>query len=267
MGLAFCSFASGSSGNCYMIRSEKTTVLMDVGIAGKYVLAGLERNGLEIEDVDGILLTHEHTDHVQSLRMIGRKAENAEVHASRGTLLSVKDKLPAGRVHEVRIDEDFYIGDILVIPFDLSHDATEPMGYSLLAGDRQVTVVTDTGYLTDEIMHHIRTADLLVLEANHEVNILKMGPYPWPLKQRILGEEGHLSNETAAGAVCEMLRNRREGRPVPKILLAHLSRENNTPQQAYITVQNILFEKGVYVNRDLELSVLPRDEESPLIEV
>ena len=104
MGLAFCSFASGSSGNCYMIRSEKTTVLMDVGIAGKYVLAGLERNGLEIEDVDGILLTHEHTDHVQSLRMIGRKAENAEVHASRGTLLSVKDKLPAHDPSFTKID-------------------------------------------------------------------------------------------------------------------------------------------------------------------
>jgi phosphoribosyl 1,2-cyclic phosphodiesterase len=116
-------------------------------------------------------------------------------------------------------------------------------------------------------MHHIRTADLLVLEANHEVNILKMGPYPWPLKQRILGEEGHLSNEVAARAIIEMLAHRREDRPVPKILLAHLSRENNTPQQAYITVQNLLFEEGFYVNRDLELSVLPRDDVSPLIEV
>jgi phosphoribosyl 1,2-cyclic phosphodiesterase len=199
--------------------------------------------------------------------MIGRRAENAEVHGSKGTLLSVQDKLPVGRIHEVHIDEDFYIGDILVIPFDLSHDATEPMGYSLLAGGQQVTIVTDTGCLTDEIMHHIRTSDLLVLEANHEVNILRMGPYPWPLKQRILGDEGHLSNETAAKAVCEMLAHRREGRQVPKILLAHLSKENNTPQQAYITVQNILFEEGYYVNRDLELSVLPRDDVSPLIEV
>jgi phosphoribosyl 1,2-cyclic phosphodiesterase len=250
-----------------MVKYGSTVVLIDVGIPGKYVMAGLERNGLDLPDVDGILVTHEHTDHVQSIRMISRRAENAVVHASRGTLLAVQDRLPEDRTHEVHINEDFYIGEILVVPFDLSHDATEPMGYSLLAGDRQVTVVTDTGYLTEEIMHHIRTADLLVLEANHEVNILKMGPYPWPLKQRILGEEGHLSNEAAARAIIEMLAHRREDRPVPKILLAHLSRENNTPQQAYITVQNLLFEEGFYVNRDLELSVLPRDDVSPLIEV
>ena len=273
MALEFCSFASGSSGNCYLVKTENTKLLVDVGITGKRIIAGLDGQGLCCEDLDGILLTHEHTDHVQSIRMIARKAKTACVVGSEGTLNRVRERVPEGRLITIcggaAVGTDVEIGDIQVIPFSLSHDAAEPVGYSFRTDGRQITIVTDTGCVTEEIFGQIRRADLLVLEANHEVNILKMGPYPYPLKRRILGDEGHLSNDTAGQVLCRMLEERKEKEEedIPKVLLAHLSRENNTPQQAYLTVQNILFENGFYVDRDLKLTVILRDEESPLFTV
>ena len=268
MALSFCSFASGSSGNCYLVESENTTLLVDVGITGKRILAGLQENGHDPTEVDGILLTHEHIDHVRSIRMLGRKACHAEVFGSSGTLNGIEpDRLPQDRTHALTFPlEDFRIGDIQVKPFALSHDASQPTGYSFCHEENQVTIVTDTGYVTEEIFRHICQADLLVLEANHEVNILRMGPYPYPLKQRILGEEGHLSNETAGDTIARMLDVREKNDP-PTVLLGHLSRENNTPQQAYLTVRNILFENDYYVDRDVALDVILRDEVSRRYEV
>ena len=267
MALEFCSFASGSSGNCYLVKTEQTKLLVDVGITGKRIIAGLDGQGLTCADMDGILLTHEHTDHVKSIRMIARKAKHASVIGSEGTLKRVSERIPEDRSITICGETDsISVGDIQVVPFSLSHDAAEPVGYSFRAEGRQITIVTDTGCVTDPIFQQICSADLLLLEANHEVNILKMGPYPYPLKQRILGDEGHLSNETAGHVLCRMLEDRksRGKEEAPTVLLGHLSHENNTPQQAFLTVRNILFENGFYVHRDLELDVVLRDEESPL---
>lgn len=268
MSLKFCSVASGSSGNCYLVKSDKTALLVDVGIAGKRVLNGMEERGVSPEDIDGILITHEHIDHVRSLRMIGKKAENAKVYGSQGTLEQVEDKLQPGKACVMFPQKPQYIGDILVKPFHLSHDAAEPLGYSFEKDGKQLTIVTDTGYVSQEIFEQIANADFLVLEANHEVNILKMGAYPYSLKRRILGDEGHLSNETAGRCLCEALRSRKaEGKDAPKVVLAHLSKENNTPGQAYLTIRNILFEEDLYIDKDLKLDIVPRDEISPYMEV
>ncbi len=266
MGLEFSSFASGSSGNCYMVRSEGTVLLVDVGIAGKHVIAGLRKHGHEPEHVDGILVTHEHIDHIKSIRMMGRKAVNAVVYGSHGTLAEIDELLPAGRAMRIVPDEDFAVGDIEVTAFDLCHDAAQPTGFSVRSGGRQVTVVTDTGCITDKIFGEMLKADLLVLEANHEVAILRMSSYTFELKQRILGDKGHLSNETAGRVLCEVLKQRASG-DIPKILLAHLSRENNTPEHARITVKNILFEENFMPGRDYELSVMARSEVSATIKV
>ena len=269
MTLEFCSFASSSSGNCYLIRSENTTLLVDVGVAGKYILAGLDAKGSSIEQVDGILLTHEHIDHVKSLRMMSRKAAGAGVYASKGTLSQVCDKVADDVMRPVCAQTTFHIGDIEVRPFALSHDAAEPLSYSFCKDGKQITVVTDTGCLTEEAFDHLKEADVLVLEANHEVNILKMGAYPYSVKRRILGDEGHLSNETAGKCLCEVLRHRRaQGRTeVPKVVLAHLSKENNTPGQAYLTIRNILFEEDFYIDKDLELDIALRDEIGKSVEI
>lgn len=269
MTLQFCSFASSSSGNCYMVRSENTTLLVDVGIAGKHVLAGLSEKGVAPEEVNGILLTHEHVDHVKSLRMISKKAVNAGVYASKGTLSQVCDKVSDECICPVQAQTAFEIGDIKVKPFRLSHDAAEPMSYSFCKGDKQITIVTDTGYVSEEVFDEIKEADLLVLEANHEVNILKMGAYPYSLKRRILGDEGHLSNEAAGKCLCAMLKYRgeQEKKDVPKVILAHLSKENNTPGQAYLTIRNILFEEDYYIDKDLELDVALREEVGKNVEI
>ena len=297
MALKFCSFASGSSGNCYLVKSEHTNILVDVGITGKRIMAVLSDCGIGPEDVGGIRVTHEHTDHVKSIRMMGRKAKNAEVYGTHGTLECVRDRVPENRTTVISGSSGsrlpFLVGDIKIQPFELSHDAAEPVGYTLCCGGKQITIVTDTGCITDEIYRQISSSDLVVLEANHEVNILKMGPYPYPLKRRILSDQGHLSNETAGETLCRILGDQRRGAgaagsmngsnledgislsgvapaedgKIPKILLGHLSRENNTPQQAFLTVQNMLYEEGYYNHKDLELSVIRRDEESPLIEV
>lgn len=269
MALQFCSFASGSSGNCYLVRSEDTILLVDVGITGKRVLSGLEEKEIKPEQVNGILITHEHVDHVRSLRMIAKKAENAVVYSSAGTLAEVDDKLPADRSYPIETGKPFSIGDICVKPFRLSHDAIEPVGYSFAQGGKQITVITDTGCLSEEILSHAVEADLLVLEANHEVNILKMGTYPYSLKRRILGDEGHLSNETAGKCLCKVLQRRKKSgkETAPEVLLAHLSKENNTPGQAYLTIRNILFEEDFFIDKDLKLNIAGRDEVSQYIEV
>ena len=266
MALKFCSFASGSSGNCYMVKSEHTTLLVDVGITGKRVFAGLEERGVTPEEIDGILITHEHIDHVRSLRMVSKKASNAGVFASNGTLNVIADKIPEERAYGVPNESPFYIGDIRVNPFHLSHDAAEPTGYSFAHDGRQVTIVTDTGFVSEEIFHQVESEDLLILEANHEVNILKMGAYPYPLKRRILGDEGHLSNEAAGHCLCQMLKKRVHDK-IPHVVLAHLSKENNTPGQAYLTIRNILFEEDFYIDKDLKLDIANRDEVSPFVEV
>ena len=280
MALRFCSFASGSSGNCYLAKSDTTTILIDVGITGKRVFAGLAEKGIDPADLSGILITHEHIDHVRSLRMVAKKAVNARVCASGGTLGVLSDVIEPGKGYTVRAGEPWDIGDIQVTPFDLSHDAAEPMGFTLQSGGRRLTIVTDTGCISPEIERHIAAADLLVLEANHEVNILKMGAYPYSLKRRILGEKGHLSNETAGEILCRMLRSPiRHQRVsdggsqhvgpggVPKVVLAHLSKENNTPGQAYLTIRNILFEEDLYIDKDLTLTIAARDEAGDFMEV
>ncbi len=130
-----------------------------------------------------------------------------------------------------------------------------------------MTIVTDTGCISEEIFAQVKDADLLVLEANHEVNILRMGAYPYPLKRRILSDRGHLSNEAAGECLCRMLQCRESGKAAPQVLLAHLSRENNTPEQAYLTVRNVLFEQDYYIDKDLTVRIIERDLAGPLVEV
>ncbi len=267
MSLLFRSLASGSSGNSYLIKTDNTAVLVDTGTAGKHILQGLADSGLSPEDLSAVLLTHEHQDHVKSIRMVSRKAGNAFILGSRGTLKAVSDKIPHDRAKAVRAEmESFRVGDILVRPFALSHDAAEPLGYSFEAEGRKATIVTDTGYVTDGEYEQLVDSDLLVLEANHERNLLLMGRYPYPLKIRILGEQGHISNETCADTLIRVIRERtRAG--MPKVALAHLSQENNSPDIALLTIRNRLFEEQLVEDRDYAMTVLLRDRMGEMIEV
>ena len=264
MTLSFCSFSSGSSGNCYLIKSQNTALLVDAGISGKRILEGLEKTQTSRELLTGLLITHEHSDHTKSIKTLIKKEKGLRAYANEKTW----SKLDSGIVEEQRITfltgALLLIGDIEVKTFSVSHDAIDPVGYSFFYGGKQISIVTDTGCMNDEIISEIIDADILILEANHDEDMLKIGKYPWFLKKRVLGEQGHLSNIDAGKTILRIVSENHKER---MILLAHLSRENNFPEMAYQTVKNILEESNYYIGSDIKLNTIIRDEISLIYQI
>ncbi|KXG73920.1 MBL fold metallo-hydrolase [Thermotalea metallivorans] len=266
MGFRFCSLASGSSGNCQYIASEEYRILLDVGLTGKKIIQCLEGIGEEIGKIDGILVSHEHSDHIRGIGVLSRRF-HIPIYANTKTWNEIKDKI--GVVHEENIrvfhtGEPFAIGDIRVKAFPISHDAMEPVGFSFYHDQGKISVATDLGYVDDRIKAEIQDSDLLVLESNHDVEMLKMGKYPWYLKKRILGDKGHISNETAGNVIAEMME---ANAPIRHVLLAHLSKENNFPELAYETVRGILESRKIKVGMDLNIDLTYRDRVSKVYDV
>lgn len=268
MRLAIASLASGSSGNCYVVKTENTCILVDAGISGKQIFERLATLG-----IDGlpsaVLVTHEHSDHISGLAAMLKK--KIPVYTSEGTLEALKEKGLIADDRECaamsfKTGEAFCIGDLNVSSFRLSHDAADPCGYSFSADDARVTILTDTGYVTDESFSYMQRSDLLVLESNHDVSMLRIGRYPWFLKQRILSDKGHLSNDAAAEALAKLLKaDSLFGRDTKRtVLLAHLSKENNFPQMAMATLSNVLESEGFAVGKDIIAETLSRTEPGKL---
>ena len=257
------SIGSSSSGNSYIILAEGRTILLDVGLTAKKILGALEHFGIEPSEVDAVLLTHEHSDHVKSIRAISRKCCNASVYASRGTAENTAnfEHVPGERFVPVSAGEIIDDGPVSIGVFPLSHDAAEPVGFTVSAGGEKLAVVTDTGVVTDEIRGAVYDADLLVFESNHDVDMLMFGEYPYPLKVRIKGEYGHLSNDCAGEELADMLRERKlRGCDKPlRIMLAHLSFHNNAPLFARQTVEDILSAEGFRKGADYTLEVAARE--------
>jgi len=272
MCLCFCSFSSGSSGNSYLVRSKTTALLIDAGISGKRIVEGLSRTETPFEMVAGILITHEHIDHVRSLKTLMKRFPGMRAYANGGTWSALVGTVPEDRKEFFVTGEGFFIGDIFVKPFSISHDAAEPVGYSLHSGGKQIAIVTDTGFLPDSVMNEVKNSDLLVLEANHEEGMLQYCSYPYSVKQRILGERGHLSNLAAAEGLCRIWEAREvaggEGeKGSMRVLLAHLSRENNDPALAQLSFKNILAESDIYVGQNVLLDIILRDQLSAVYEL
>lgn len=261
----FCSIASGSSGNCIFVGSENASVLIDVGISGKKVTAGLKEIDRNPEELKAILITHEHSDHIKGLGVIARKYE-IPIYATPGTLEAICQcsslgKIEPGLFHEIHADEGFAIQDLEVSPFRISHDAAEPVAYRIENNNKAVAVATDMGYYNDYIVEHLRGVNGIVLESNHDINMLQVGPYPYPLKQRILGKRGHLSNENAGRLLCEILHD-----DLKAIVLGHLSKENNYEELAYETVRLEITEgDNPYTASDFPITVAKRDAMSPIV--
>ena len=260
------SVGSSSSGNSYIITTESRTVLLDAGLPAKKIIAALGHIGTDPADVDAVLITHEHIDHVKSVRAISRKCCNAFFYASRGTVESTDSfcyvpqerlvLLSAGEIVRIDNDDDMEIG-----AFPLSHDAAEPLGFTVTSGGEKLAVVTDTGVVTEEIYSAISDAGLLVFEANHDVDMLMFGEYPYPVKVRIKGEKGHLSNDYAGEVLASILADRKaekaEG-PL-RIMLAHLSFHNNAPLFARQTVEDALTAAGFRRGEDYTLEVAAKE--------
>ena len=245
--MEFYTIASSSAGNASLVCHEDTHILIDAGVSCRRITQSLAALDLTLEDIDAILITHEHIDHVRALGTLQKKCA-VPLYASRGTAAALD--YPAERVHAFTPGDALTVGSLRALPFRTSHDARESVGYRIESGDGSLAVLTDTGYITAEAHDLALGADTLLLEANHDVEMLTTGPYPYPLKRRILGEYGHLSNEAAAEFAVECVRA-----GTSDILLAHLSGENNTPSLAEYAVGRALQARGLSVR----LAAAPRD--------
>ncbi len=263
--MRLCSIASGSSGNCIYVGGDHTHLLVDTGISKKRIEAGLKELDIKGEELDGILITHEHSDHIQGLGVFSRKYE-VPIYATPGTITGIKNysslgKMPEGLLHPIHIDERFEIGDISVDPFRISHDANEPSGYRMNCGEKSVAVATDLGIYDEYTVSKLKHLDAVLLEANHDVHMLEVGSYPYYLKRRVMGDKGHLSNELSGRLLCDILHDN-----LKHILLGHLSQENNYAKLAYETVKlEITLGDNAYKGEDLDMQVAKRDMISEII--
>lgn len=265
--MRLCSIASGSSGNCIYVGTDTTHLLVDAGISGKRTECGLRELNLSLRDIDGVLITHEHSDHISGLGVISRKY-GIPIYGSAGTIEAIRRSSSVGKVDEglyrvIQADDKFTIQDLTVHPMRISHDAQQPLAYHFSYGRKKVGIITDLGTYDEYTLANLRGLDAVLLEANHDINMLQVGPYPYYLKQRILGERGHLSNEMSGRLLSCILHDH-----MKKIVLGHLSKENNLAELAYETVRvEIAMGDSPYRENDFPISVAKRSEVSEVIEI
>lgn len=259
------SIASGSSGNCIYIGSDNTHILVDAGISNKRIEQGLNEIGLKGNDINAVVITHEHSDHTKGLGVLARKY-GVPIYGTKETLEEIGEmkylgEYPRELFCPVRPDVEFTVGDLNIQPFSIDHDAANPVAYRVNHGRRNVAVATDMGHYDQYVIDHLQGLDALLLESNHDVNMLETGPYPYYLKRRILGDHGHLSNENAGRLLNYVLHDH-----LKHILLGHLSKENNYEALAYETVR-LEIDQGdtPYKASDFSISVAKRDEMSQII--
>ncbi len=259
-----CSIASGSSGNCIYVGDGNTNIIVDAGISRKRIVEGLNSIGVAPEELNAILVTHEHSDHISGINMM-EKMFGTPVYATGGTLDAICSKDKKGDIkhenlYEVHADEEINIGGIKVTPFSTSHDAADPVCYTLSASGFKTSIATDLGVFDDYTIDNLDGSDVLFIEANHDISMLEAGPYPYALKRRILSEKGHLSNEDSGRLLCRILGSR-----LKYALLAHLSKENNYPDLAYQAVKCQIWEDMGINELPFKLAVAERDKPSALI--
>lgn len=225
--LSVCVLASGSKGNAIYISDGRTSILMDAGLSGIEIQRRMQAAQLDIQDLNAIVVSHEHSDHVRGVGVISRRYK-LPVYITKATANAAATQL--GRIHEMHhfdIGQTFAIKELAIHPFATSHDAQDPAGFTVARNGRKVGIATDLGIATGMVKQHLKTCSLLVLEANHDPAMLAGGPYPWPLKQRIKSRNGHLSNQESRDLLGEI---KHDG--LRHVILAHLSEVNNTPEKA-----------------------------------
>ena len=256
--MQFISFSSGSSGNCYLLRSGESTLLLDAGLTPRKVKQYFSDCGLDFSDVDAILITHDHTDHIKGAGLLSEEFQcpvyaTQSVHDGMCRNYCMTRKVPQSLRRIIEKEVPFSLGEFTVTPFEVPHDSSDCVGYEMQCGDIVFTLITDVGHVTERIRHAVSRANYLVLEANHDLAMLKMGPYPAHLKGRISGERGHLSNEAGARLVAECATP-----DLHHLWLCHLSEENNHPELARKTYEQVFSEYGIKGGVDFSLTVLKR---------
>lgn len=255
----YCSLYSSSSGNSFFVQSDSTKIIIDAGVSLKKITTALEEININGEDINAILVTHDHIDHTKSIATLSNKY-NIPVYANKKTweaIPEIASKIPECNKKLFTISETFSVGDIKILPFHTPHDAADPCGFNLYYSNKKISIATDIGYVSEELLNHLKESSCILLESNYDPEILKCSRYPYMLKQRISGDKGHLSNISAAKTLSELYKSGLE-----KALLIHLSKENNFPELAYETIKNETLNCT-----NLSIDVAPRDKPTKLFEV
>jgi phosphoribosyl 1,2-cyclic phosphodiesterase len=255
--------SSGSTGNVAYVESPNERIMIDAGLSGKKIEKLMGDINRSMSDVNDLLVTHEHSDHRQAVGILARRYEQLNVHANAGTWDAMAGKI--GKVdlaqkHIFAPDTVQTFGDIDVESFSVSHDAAEPQFYAIHYHGKTFVILTDTGYVSEHVEGVIKDADAYLLECNHDVEMLRMGEYSWPLKQRILGDKGHLSNEEGADALMDVL-----GNHTKKIYLGHRSLHNNMQSLCHLTVASMMENRDFGVGHDFQLIDTNPEEATPLV--
>ena len=263
--MRMCSIASGSSGNCICVGTADCHLLVDAGISGRRIETGLNSLGLKTSEMKAILVTHEHIDHIAGLGVLARRY-GLPIYGTKGTLDAICKVKSVGKIeesllHPVLPEQEFQIGELTVHPVSISHDAADPVAYIMKTDRQKIGVITDLGTYDDALVDKLQNLDILLLEANHDVRMLQTGSYPYPLKKRILGDRGHLSNVLSGQLLGRLLHDR-----FGSVVLGHLSQENNFAELAYETVRlEVSMGENPYKGDDFPIYVAKRSEASQMV--
>lgn len=244
MSLRFTVLASGSTGNSLLVANEQAKVLVDAGLSMKKIEQLMQERDVHGKELDAILITHEHSDHIKGVGALARKYD-LPVYANEKTWEALNKHLGELAEDKRVVMEtgemlEFGSGSLQIEAYSISHDAADPVGYCFYDGEQKLSLATDLGYVSSKVKEKISDSNALILESNHDVEMLRVGHYPWNIKRRIMGDTGHLSNDAAGQALCEMISERTES-----VYLAHLSRDHNLMDLAKLTVNNVLEEGGL----------------------
>ena len=259
----FCSLYSGSSGNSLFIETQNTKLLIDAGVSSKKIENALNDINIDPSTLDGILVTHEHVDHVQGLGTLSKKFD-LPVFVNQETLDAMpkqKDKISEKNVKIFKVSDKFEIGDLEIKPFSIPHDAANPCGFNIWKDNKKISIATDIGHMTNPILKSLEESLFIMLEANYDPEVLRCSPYPFTLKSRIAGPTGHLPNEMAGKTISHLLKS-----GLKNAMLGHLSKQSNFPELAYKTVVDELISNN-YNEDCISLSVASRDNHSKIITI
>lgn len=250
--------ASGSTGNCSLVCSNKSKILVDIGISLKALKQRLKDVGESVDGIDAVLITHEHSDHIKGLGVLLRKFA-LPVYLTMGTAREIINKTSLGVINDdlfryIKSDVEFFIKDFKIMPLKISHDAADPVAYRINNNKKSLAVITDLGCYDDYLVKNLQGLDAILLESNHDVKILQTGNYPFELKRRILSDIGHLSNEASAEFLKKLYHI-----GLKNVILGHLSEENNFPELALTNMENAMFFEETAKKEHLKISVAPKD--------
>jgi len=264
MAIRYCSLASGSSGNCHFISSGKTRVLVDIGRSAHYICDSLNQIGEDIKGIQAVFISHEHLDHISGLGPLARKHEFMII-MHKATYNKIAYQLNGIKENRIRLIDDgsYYFNDFEIGAFSLSHDAEYTLGFTFFDGSSKIGIATDLGCIDNEVVQNLQNCKLISIDSNYDERMLWNGYYPQKTKERISSSKGHLSNKDVGDFLAIYL----EYRYARNVILAHMSLENNDPILAMNTIQDILQDSGINVEKDLHLEVAPRNRNSNLYTV